>query len=449
MTIGGSFDELRSAIDAGVIREVIVALPDTQGCLKGTRVGARHFLSGYRDGFPACDYLLASDVDMTAIAELFLGDEAARFGDFTLRLDPRSIRTLAWDLGTALVLGDPVDLRGDPVRVAPRQVLTDQLDALAQLGLAAFTGNELEFIIFRESYESAAELGYQRLHPATRHNVDYSLTGLEAITPVTRAIRDAMSATGLDIETARAECHPGQYEIVFSYSDAITTCDNHVLYKTGAKQIAAEHDVSLTFMPKYDMGEGNSCHIHLSLRDTEGRSAFARSDEQPHEMSRLMEHFIAGQLACMAEFTVMFAPNINSYKRMAPEAFAPSVAGWGRDDRTRAVRVVGAGPGLRIEHRLGGGDANPYLATAAILAAGRYGIENELPLFDEQAPDHTYPSLPGTLRAATDRWQRSERAREYFGDDVVDYFARAYHSEADSYDSAVTDWERRRGFERL
>ena len=267
-----------------------------------------------------------------------------------------------------------------------------------------------------------------------------------------RRIRREMVRAGLTMETARAECHTGQYEIVFRYDEAMTTCDNHVFFKNGAKQIAAQEGVALTFMPKFDEGEGNSCHIHLSLRGTDGSAALA-DPAADDGMSELMRHFVAGQLACLGDFALLMAPNINSYKRLQPGGFAPTGIAWGRDNRTCPVRVVGSGHSLRVEHRVPGGDANPYLAVGAAVAAGLYGIENRLPLPEPHGSnalvDPSVPRLPTTLTEALHRWENSEIAAKVFGGAVVGHYAQAARTELAAFESAVTDWERVRGFERL
>ncbi|MFC5722231.1 glutamine synthetase family protein [Streptomyces gamaensis] len=448
-----AFDRLRTEAAAGRLDEVVVAVPDLQGRLQGSRLAAPYFLDeAAANGFNACVYLLATDAEMNTGPGYAIDAWQSGFGDFVLRPDAGTVRTPGWDPGTAVVLADAHWPGGAPVRVAPRRVLREQLDRLAARGLAAFAGTELEFLVFDDSYATAWENHYHDLKPATRYNVDYSLQGLDGIEPLVRRIRREMTAAGLRMETARAEVHPGQYEIVFRYDEAMTTCDNHVFFKNGVKQIAAQEGRAVTFMPKFDAGEGNSCHIHLSLRGTDGTPVLA--DAQAEDgMSDLMRHFIAGQLACLADFTLLMAPNINSYKRLRPGAFAPTGIGWGRDNRTCPVRVVGTGSSLRIEHRVPGGDANPYLAVAAVIAAGLYGIENELPLPEPHASnalaDPAVPRLPGTLTEALRRWEHSETAAKAFGEDVVGHLATAARAELEAFESAVTDWERVRGFERL
>jgi len=427
------------------VEEVIVAVPDVQGRLQGSRVDLDYFRDTVlSQGFRSCEYLLAVDVDMNARTGY-----TDTFGDLVLVPDLDTLRLLPWDAGTALVIADALDAEGRPVQVAPRQVLRAQLDRLAAHGLAALAGTELEFTLFRESFQQAWDADYRGLTPATRHNVDYAIAGVAEIDPLVRRIRTAMRATGMRIESARGECHPGQYEIVFRYDDALRTCDNHAVYKTGARQIAAAEGVAMTFMAKYDAGEGNSCHVHLSLRSADGVPAFA---DAGGDMSRLMAHFVAGQLACMSELAVLSAPNVNSYKRLAPAAFAPTAIAWGRDNRTCPVRVVGRGESLRIEYRVPGGDANPYLAVASILAAGLHGIERELPLeppYTGNAFTSGRPRLPETLADAVALWEASAVAHEAFGADVVAHYAAAAGAELAAYNAEVTDWERRRGFERL
>ncbi|MCF6524301.1 glutamine synthetase family protein [Streptomyces sp. JJ36] len=447
------YGELRARAASGEIEEVVVAVPDLQGRLQGSRLAAPYFLQEtVTEGFGACVYLLATDVEMDTGPGYAVDAWESGFGDFVLRPDPGTLRCPPWDPGTAQVLADAHWPDGSPVGMAPRQVLRGQLDRLAARGLRAYAGTELEFLVFLDTYREAWERRYHGLTPATRHNVDYALQGLEGVEPVVRRIRREMVRAGLALETARGECHPGQYEIVFRYAEALAACDDHVFFKNGAKQIAAAEGAALTFMPQFGAGEGNSCHLHLSLRGEDGSPVFADPDAELG-MSALMRHFVAGQLACLPEFALLMAPNVNSYKRLRAGGFAPSGIAWGWDNRTCAVRVVGAGAGLRIEHRVPGGDANPYLAVAAAVAAGLYGVEHRLPL---PAPhpgnalaDATVPRLPGTLGEALHRWERSDRAVRAFGADVVAHYAQAARAELAAFETAVTDWERMRGFERL
>ncbi|MFI6761894.1 glutamine synthetase family protein [Micromonospora sp. NPDC050417] len=447
-------ERLRAEVAAGRIDNVIVAVPDLQGRLQGSRLDGEHFCERVLDdGFAACVYLLAADVEMNTGPGYAVDPWAAGFGDLTLTPDLRTLRELPWDPGTALVVADARWPDGRPVGFAPRQVLQTQLDRLAERGLVAYAGTELEFILFRESFQEAYDRDFRGLRTATRHNVDYSIVGVTEIDPLVRRIRREMRQAGLRLESARGEVHPGQYEIVFRYADALTTCDNHALYKTGVRQIVAQEGLAVTFMAKYDEGEGNSCHVHLSLRHADGTPVFAGDGTGDRAgMSPLMAHFVAGQLACLRELTLLQAPNVNSYKRLAPGAFAPTGVAWGRDNRTCPIRVVGDGESLRIEHRVAGGDANPYTVVAAIVAAGLYGIERELPLPPAQVGNAfalDLPRLPGSLAEAVRLWEESAIARDAFGVEVVTHYAAAARAELAEFDRAVTDWERRRGFERL
>ncbi|MFG1920628.1 glutamine synthetase family protein [Cryptosporangium sp. NPDC048952] len=408
--------------------EVVLALPDLYGRLQGTRLAGDFFRSQVAEvGYGACDYLLSADVEMRAAAG-YRGD----YGDFVLRPDLGTARPLPWRERTALVLADAVDVSGAPIPVAPRQILRTQLERLAARGLTALVGTELEFLVFSESYREAFEGEYRGLRTASRFNTDYALTGLGELDDLVGALLRNMTEAGLRVESARGEVHPGQYEIVFRYGEAMEACDGHVFYKTGAKQIAERAGRAITFMPKFDSGEGNSCHVHFSLHGADGPV--------------FEEHFLAGVLACAPAFTLLCAPTINAFKRLSPDAFAPTAAAWGTDDRTRAVRVIGTGASRRFEHRIAGGDANPYLVVAGIVAAGLYGLEHELPL--PPAGGDGVP-LPRTLESAAAEWRGSAVARGAFGDEVVEHLASAADAELTAFAAVTTDWERQRGFERL
>jgi glutamine synthetase len=446
-----ALDDLRTIVERGEIDTVLVAMTDMQGRLQGKRCSARYFLEEVvRHGAEACNYLLAVDVEMSTVDGYRMSSWEQGYGDFALRPDLTTLRRIPWHPGTALVLCDLQWEGGEPVVASPRQVLRRQLDRLAERGMLAYVGTELEFMVFRDSYEDAWRRGYHELAPANQYNVDYSLLGTARIEPLLRRIRTDMTGAGLYVESAKGECNYGQHEIAFRYAEALSTCDNHVVYKTGAKEIAAELGVSLTFMAKYDQREGNSCHIHLSLRSEVGEPVLAGGGE--HGFSPLMEHFMAGQLACLRELTLLFAPNINSYKRFVPGSFAPTAVAWGRDNRTCALRVVGHGESLRVENRVPGGDVNPYLAVAAMVAAGLYGIERELPLepaFGGNAYATDRPRVPHTLRDAAALFADSKVAQAAFEPAVVEHYLNAARVEREAYDAAVTDWERYRGFERL
>jgi glutamine synthetase len=445
-----SVDELRADVDAGAVDTVLLACTDMQGRLQGKRFDARFFLDEVlAHGAEACNYLLAVDVDMDTVGGYAVSSWEQGYGDFALVPDLATLRRVPWHAGTALVLADVSWLDGAPVDPSPRQVLRRQLDRLADRGWRALVGTELELLVFRTSYEDAWRSRYRDLEPANQYNVDYSLLGTARVEPLLRRVRTSMAEAGMVVESAKGECNLGQHEIAFRYDEALVTCDNHVVYKTGAKEIAAQEGMAVTFMAKFDEREGNSCHIHLSLRDGDDRPVLAGGDGRP---SPVMEAFLAGQLACLRELTLLLAPNVNSYKRFQPGSFAPTAVRWGLDNRTCALRVVGSGPSLRMEHRVPGGDVNPYLAVAALVAAGLHGVEEGLAL-EPPCPGNAYreggPRVPSTLREAADLWRGSAVAREAFGDDVVDHYATMADVELAAFDGAVTDWERVRGFERL
>jgi glutamine synthetase len=444
-------DELRGLVDSGAIDSVSIALTDMQGRLQGKRCSARWFLDEVLPhGGEACNYLLAVDVDMNTVDGYELSSWERGYGDFTLVPDLDTLTVLPWQDRSAFVHCDAQWAAGAPVAVAPRQVLQRQIERLAERGMVAFVGTELEFLLFDTPFDEAWRQTYRDLRPSNRYNVDYSLFGVSQVEPVLGAIRRGMEGAGMYVENVKGECNLGQHEIAFRYDEAMHTCDAHVLYKTGAKEIASAHGHSLTFMSKFDEREGNSCHIHLSLRSTEGEPILA--GDRPHGFSTTMEHFLAGQLAALRELTLLLAPNINSYKRYVPGSFAPTAVAWGLDNRTCALRVVGSGHSLRFENRVPGGDVNPYLAVAALIAAGLHGIDRELPLedaFSGNAYHSDKPRVPTTLGEARALFAASGVAREAFGSDVVAHYLNCADVELAAFNAAVTDWERVRGFERL
>ncbi|MFD0259771.1 glutamine synthetase family protein [Kitasatospora indigofera] len=446
-----TLEQLRAGVARGAIDTVVLAMTDMQGRLQGKRIAAEYFLSDVvPNSAEGCGYLLAVDIDMNTVDGYEISSWESGYGDLVLTPDLDTLRTVPWHPATAMVQCDVAHHDGRPVTVSPRQILRRQLERLAGHGFHAYAGTELEFIVFKDTYEQAWEKDYHRLTPVNQYNVDYSILGTSRVEPLLRRLRNEMAGAGLTVESAKGECNLGQHEIAFKYGEALRTCDDHAVYKTGAKEIAAQEGVSLTFMAKYDQREGNSCHIHLSLRDEQGRPVMA--GDGPHGFSPVMEHFLAGQLACLADFALLLAPTVNSYKRYVPGSFAPTAIAWGRDNRTCALRVVGHGASLRFENRVPGGDVNPYLAVAALIAAGLHGIEQQLPLepeFSGNAYGSDAPRVPATLRDAVDAFEHSEAAALAFGKDVVRHYSHAGRVELAAYDAAVTDWERRRGFERL
>ncbi|WP_371477732.1 glutamine synthetase family protein [Kitasatospora sp. NBC_00315] len=446
-----TLEDLRTRVATGAIDTVVLAMTDMQGRLQGKRVAAEYFLSDVvPNSAEGCGYLLAVDIDMNTVDGYEISSWESGYGDLVLTPDLATLRTVPWHPATAMVQCDVAHHDGRAVSVSPRQILRRQLERLAGYGWHAYAGTELEFIVFKDSYEQAWERDYHRLTPVNQYNVDYSILGTSRVEPLLRRVRNEMAGAGLTVESAKGECNLGQHEIAFKYAEALRTCDDHAVYKTGAKEIAAQEGCSLTFMAKYNEREGNSCHIHLSLRDDRG--APVMPGDGPHGFSPVMEHFLAGQLACLADFALLLAPTVNSYKRYVPGSFAPTAIAWGRDNRTCALRVVGHGASLRFENRVPGGDVNPYLAVAALIAAGLHGVEQQLSLeaeFTGNAYASDAPRVPATLRDAVGAFERSEAAALAFGKDVVRHYTHAGRVELASYDAAVTDWERRRGFERL
>ncbi|GAA1964655.1 glutamine synthetase family protein [Catenulispora subtropica] len=446
-----TLDELAELVGTGRIDTIVMTITDMQGRLQGKRVAADFFLADVvAHGAEGCGYLLAVDVDMNTVDGYAISSWDEGYGDLVMAPDMSTLRLVPWHPGTAMVQCDVTHHDGTPVSVSPRQVLRRQLDRLAAYGWDAYVGTELEFILFKNTYEQAWERDYHGLTPVNQYNVDYSVLGTGRIEPLLRRIRNEMAGAGMVVESAKGECNPGQHEIAFKYGKALDTCDDHAVYKTGAKEIASQEGSSLTFMAKYNEREGNSCHIHLSLRDQSGAPVMA--GEGPHGFSPVMEHFLAGQLACLRDFSLLLAPNVNSYKRYIAGSFAPTAIAWGRDNRTCALRVVGHGSSLRFENRVPGGDVNPYLAVAALIAAGLHGIENGLelePEFAGNAYASDRPRVPSRLHDAVEAFEGSTVAASAFGKDVVEHYAHAGRVELAAYESAVTDWERRRGFERL
>jgi glutamine synthetase len=444
-----SMAELVGRIDVGEIDTVVVAFTDMQGRLQGKRLHGRYFADVVVEhGTEGCNYLLAVDVDMNTVGGYTISSWERGYGDMEFALDERTIRVLTHLPATAMVQCDLVWLDHSPVVQSPRTILQRQLDRCAEHGWTAYAGTELEFIAFDTTYETAHNRGYRHLTPVNQYNVDYSILGTTRVEPLLRAIRNTTYDAGMEVEGAKGECNFGQHEIGFLYADALTTADNHAVYKTVAKEIAAQQGKAITFMAKYDEREGNSCHVHLSLRGEKGELVFWEDGNR----TPLYDSFVAGILATAADFTLLYAPNVNSYKRYAAGSFAPTAIAWGNDNRTCAVRLVGHGAGARLENRLPGGDVNPYLVIAAMLAGGLHGIEQGLELEPElvgNAYDSDKPHVPATLAEARERFATSAVARAALGDEVVDHYTNMADVELAAFGAAVTDWELTRGFERL
>ena len=446
-----SVAQLNAAVAADEIDTVIVAFADAQGRLVGKRVSARLFQEEVlAHGAEACNYLLSVDVDMNTREGYPMSSWEQGYGDMMLLSDPDTLRRIPWLAGTALVMADLAWEGGDPIVQSPRAILKHQRNRLAERGLTAYAGTELEFIVFDETYRDAWAKGYRNLKTSTDYNVDYDLLSSGRLEPLLRDIRRGMDGAGMYCEGVKGECNLGQQEIAFRYAEVLETADQHTIYKHGAKEIAEQHGKALTFMAKFNEREGNSCHIHLSVRDESGGPVMAGDGE--HGFSPLMGHWIAGILATLREFTFLYAPTINSYKRFQRGSFAPTGVAWGVDNRTCALRVVGRGQSLRVENRVPGGDVNPYLGISAIIAGGLYGVDHELELPGPLA-GNAYTAgvdhLPTTLRESARLFKESAIARAAFGDDMVEHYLNQARIEVEEYDAAVTDWERIRGFERL
>jgi glutamine synthetase len=441
-----TLDELKTAVDDGTVDTVLLTIADMEGRLQGKRLTASHFLDDVAEhGAEGCNYLLAVDVDMETVDGYEMSSWSRGYGDFEMKPDMSTLRPVPWHPATVHLMADLQWEDGREVVASPRQILRRQIARLEERGLRALAGTELEFIVFKDSYDEAWKRGYRDLQPANNYNVDYSMLGTSRVEPLLRRIRNSMQSADMRVENSKGECNFGQHEINFRYNDVLSTADDHVIYKGGAKEIADQEGVSITYMAKFNELEGNSCHIHCSLAREDGTNLFAEDD-------KAFRGFIAGQLACLRELTYFLAPQVNSYKRFVAGSFAPTAIVWGEDNRTCALRTVGHGQGLRVENRVPGADVNPYLALSAIIAAGLHGIDNELdpgPPYVGNAYESDADRVPHTLYDARDAFAGSRIARDAFGQEVVDHYLNRARVELEAYEAAVTDWEKFRGFERL
>ena len=441
-----TLDALGGLVDSGEVDTVVVAFTDMQGRLLGKRMHAEFFMEEALAGHPieGCNYLLALDMEMEPVPGYEIAGWDRGYGDFAMVPDYATMRQVPWLDGTVIVLADVTWNDGSPVRPSPRQVLKAQVERARGLGFEPMFGSELEFYLLRETFAQAHAQGYRNLTPSVPYILDYHILATSYDEPFIRAVRNGMHAAGIRVETSKGEAWPGQQEINFRFSDAVTMADNHTIYKNGIKEMANQHGCSVTFMAKPDhTWIGSSCHIHSSLW-TDGRNAF---DGEP----ALFRQYLAGQLAAGAELAVFFAPNINSYKRYAASSWAPTTLAWGYDNRTCAFRIVGHGQGLRIENRVPGADANPYLAFAAMLAAGLHGIERGLeppPALTGNAYVSDVERFPSTLRDAITALADGNVARAALGDEVVDHYLNFARTEQRLFDGVVTEYERGRLFER-
>jgi glutamine synthetase len=445
-----SSDPVLRLVEAHGADTVLVCMVDMQGRLAGKRLTARHVRENPGEDAHACDYLLGVDAEMVPIPGLAATGWARGFGDFSIRPDPATARLLPWVPGTVLVLGDTADGEGRLVPHAPRTMLRRQIARLAEAGFTATMASELEFTVFEGDWRGLRQRGYRDLAPDGSYSEDYQVfqtTGKEGLI---RAIRNGME--GIPIEASKGEGGPGQAEITLQHAPALESADRHVVYKTGVKELAALAGKSASFMAKWnDAQPGSSGHIHISLRDVGGAPASGDA-AGPHGLSDGFAHFLAGQIALLREMTLFLAPLVNSYKRFQAGSFAPTKAVWSRDNRTAAFRVLGQGKSLRAECRVPGADVNPYLAYAALIAAGLHGMAQRLPL-DPPVEGNAYlveglPEIPTTLREAMLALDNSAVLRAAFGDAVIDHYVRAAAWEPSEFDRRVTDWEIARYFER-
>lgn len=449
-----TFNELKDAVAAGGIDTVVVAMTDMQGRLIGKRFQAEFFVAGAHEETHACDYLLADDIDMEPVPGYAAANWAKGYGDFVLKPDMATLRRIPWLEGTALVLADVLDHHHHGVPHSPRQILRRQVARLEKLGFKAFCASELEFYLFDESYESAAAKRFHGLKTAGSYIEDYHILQTTKEEGVMRAIRKGLQAAGIPVENSKGEWGPGQEEINVRYADALTMADRHVILKNGIKEIAHLQGKAVTFMSKwrYDLA-GSSSHIHMSLWDKTGKTPLFADPKAEYGMSATMRSFMAGQIRYARDITYFLAPYINSYKRFMAGTFAPTKTIWSRDNRTAGFRLCGEGTkGIRAECRIGGADLNPYLAFAALIAAGIAGLEEKLELSAPFSGDayqvQKLPDVAKTLRDATVALEKSKMLRAALGSDVVDHYVHTAKWEQLEYDRRITDWELMRGFER-
>jgi glutamine synthetase len=440
-----TIEQLRQDVETGAIDTVVAAFTDMQGRLMGKREHATYFLDETAEhGLEGCNYLLALDMEMDPQPGYAMASWEQGYGDFVMTPDPATLRRLPWLEGTALVLCDVGWADGSPVLASPRQVLKAQVERARAAGFEPMFGSELEFYLLKESYTEAHAKHYRDLTPSVPYILDYHVLATTYDEPLIRQIRNGMQGAGVAVESSKGEAWPGQQEINFRYADAVTMADNHAIYKNGAKEIAHLNGCSITFMAKPDhTWIGSSCHIHSSLWQ-DGENVFAGESD-------VFKRYLAGHIACARELALFLAPTINSYKRYAAGSWAPTTLAWGHDNRTCGFRIVGHGSSLRSETRIPGGDVNPYLAFAALLAAGLYGIENELelpPPLEGNAYESDAERFPSSLREAIVALEEGTMARAALGDDVVDHYLNYARTEQRLFDEAVTCYERERLFER-
>jgi glutamine synthetase len=451
-----SFSDLETEVAGGEIDTVVAAFTDMQGRLMGKRFQASYFAEGAYEETHACNYLLADDIDMEPVPGYKAASWAKGYGDFVLKPDLSTLCRIPWLQGTALVLCDVLDHHThEDIAHSPRAILKKQIARLNDLKMKAYMASELEFFLFDESYETASSKGYRNLKTAGSYIEDYNILQTTKEEGVMRAIRNGLQGAGIPVENSKGEWGPGQEEINVKYAEALEMADRHVILKNGCKEIAWAQGKAVTFMAKWDYGlAGNSAHIHQSLWSQDGKRPLFHDPKGDHGMSELMKHYMAGLLMHADEITYFLAPYINSYKRFQAGTFAPTRAVWSFDNRTAGYRLCGAGgKSVRVECRVGGADLNPYLAFAALLAAGLDGIEKKMelePVFSGDAYDTRRKAreIPKTLREALDLMDKSTLLRKAMGDEVIEHYLHTGRWEQFEYDRRITDWEIKRGFER-
>jgi glutamine synthetase len=443
-------DELRSEAEAGTIDTIVAAFTDMQGRLFGKRIQAEYFLDEVTEhGIEGCDYLLALDMEMDPVPGYEMANWEKGYGDFAIVPDLTTLRRIPWLDRTALVVCDVANHDGSPVTASPRQVLIAQFERAREMGFMPMMASELEFYLYKESYAEAHEKDYSDLTPTIPYILDYHVLATTMDEQYVGAIRRGMHAAGIPVEFSKGEAWYGQHEVNTRYADAVTSADRHTIYKNGVKEIAFLNGISATFMAKPSEKDiGSSCHIHSSLLDDGGSNAFVDGEEE----TDVFRHYLGGQRAHIRELALFVAPSINSYKRYAAESWAPTSVSWGRDNRTCGFRVVGHGQSRRAECRIPGADVNPYLGYAALLAAGLDGIEQKTdpgPELKGNAYEQgEAEGFPASLRDAVALWEGSEFARAAFGEDVWGHYLNYGRTEQRLFDEVVTDYERRRMFER-
>ncbi|MCL4675566.1 MAG: glutamine synthetase family protein [Pararhodobacter sp.] len=453
-----TLDTLAQAVEAGEIDTVVVAAIDMQGRLMGKRFHAANFVAHGWQETHCCNYLLTTDMEMNTVPGYASASWAQGYGDYVMRPDLATLRRLPWLEGTALVLCDLLDHAQAEVPQSPRAILKRQIARAHDMGFTAMLATELEFYIFQNSYESlrgefALHSAPRKLLPIAAFNEDYAIFQTTREEPLMRALRNGLHGAGIPVESTKGEADIGQVEVNVRYAEALTTADNHAIIKTATKEIAHSLGQSVTFMAKYDTARaGSSSHVHQSLWTLDGLPAF-RDPSDPLGMSQIMKWFLAGQLAHAREITLFLAPFVNSYKRFCVGLFAPTKAVWSPDNRTAGFRVCGENTaGVRVECRIGGADLNPYLACAALLAAGLDGIDRKTALEPALSGDmyaaQELRQIPGTLREAVALAEGSPWLRGALGDAVVDHYTHAARWEIAETDRVVTDWDLRRGLER-